>query len=341
MYTEDFIFHDWNVFSGYRHKIQRYLETDLFGKSVNTRHNYCRSGGAVQRAQRHDDDLCVAKTESHTQQTACCWHTVSVAAALLSFLLSLLMTSEPHASYFCWVASGWKWLHVWFAWNRRREGAVGGGLYHSVLGKFTALKQDALTVLETFVVGLGLMHRRQDCASAAPPLLLPCLKIPHGSQCLRSANPSGFTSLLYLNLLHLFSAPLFSLPHPAASHLSHYNTEFTLRLQFQKSIPFFPPPLSFFLGWERWSQVGLQTWVMWLRLTHTARHQPSVWSQQWHKRKNKHTHTLHTESTHRQTDLAVPTIWNPVMQVAIIITLYYVIIIEKLKMNPSGMTSDC
>ena len=135
--------------------------------------------------------------------------------------------------------------------------------------------------------------------------------------------PVSLPSLFCLNLLHLLSAFL----QPAAVFTS------------------VPPLSSCTLGWERWSQVGLQTWVMWLRLTHTPRHQPSVWSQQWHKHKSKHTHThirVYTESTHRQTDLVVPTIWNPVMQVAIIIiTLYDVIIIEKLEMNPSAMRSDC
>ena len=140
--------------------------------------------------------------------------------------------------------------------------------------------------------------------------------------------PSGFTSLPFffcLNLLHLLSALLKTIICSFHIH------------------PLLSSPFA--LGWKRWSQVGLQTWVMWLRLSHTPRHQPSVWSQQWHKRKSKHTHThirVYTESTHRQTDLAVPTIWNPVMQVAIIIiTLYDVIIIEKLEMNPSAMRSDC
>lgn len=52
---------------------------------------------------------------------------------------------------------------------------------------------------------------------------------------------------------------------------------------------FLPLHLFFFLWRQRWSQVGLQTWLMWLRLTHATRHELSAWSQQWHKHKHHNT----------------------------------------------------
>lgn len=45
----------------------------------------------------------------------------------------------------------------------------GEGLYHCDHGKFTALEQHALTVLQ---VSSGLMHQRQDFAASAPHLLV-------------------------------------------------------------------------------------------------------------------------------------------------------------------------
>lgn len=106
-----------------------------------------------------------------------------------------------------------------------------------------------------------------------------------------SANHFSFSSPFFLNLFHLLSAPLFLSPSPRSLPSSLTTTPNLLPVCSFKPIPFSPPPLSFSLWLERWSQVGLQTWVMWLRLTHTSRHQPSVWSQQWHKHKNKHTQT--------------------------------------------------
>lgn len=69
--------------------------------------------------------------------------TVFVAAALLSFLLSLPMTSEPHASYFCWLAPGSMWLHVWFSWNCQ------AGLKQHIRGNIYGINQHALIVHRT------------------------------------------------------------------------------------------------------------------------------------------------------------------------------------------------
>lgn len=159
-------------------------------------------------------------------------------------------------------------------------------------------------------VALGLTYRRQNCAA--------------------SAAFSFWKSQISFRVLGQTVSWLNFCPL-----LESQQHEFSLRESHPPSASPPPPPLSIFKASAHWSQVGLQTWVMWLRLTHALRHQPSVWSQQWHKHYSKHTHTSYTEKTHRQTDLAVPTFWNPVMQTAIIITLCYVIIIEKLKINPS------
>lgn len=163
-------------------------------------------------------------------------------------------------------------------------------------------------------VALGLTYRRQNCAASA------AFSFWKSQICFR---------VLGQTVSWFNCCPL----------LESQQHEFSLRESHPPSASPPPPPLSIFKASAHWSQVGLQTWVMWLRLTHALRHQPSVWSQQWHKHYSKHTHThthhILTEKTHRQTDLAVPTFWNPVMQTAIIITLCYVIIIEKLKINPS------
>lgn len=137
--------------------------------------------------------------------------------------------------------------------------------------------------------------------------------------------------LVYQSFWFHFSPCLQSLTSPLRSPLHSI-------WSFKPTPPFFPPPLSFFLGWDRWSQVGLQTWVMWLRLTHAAKTSAvSVEPAMTQAQEQTHTHTLQ----YIQTDLVVPTIWNPVMQLAIIITLYCLIIIEKLKMKSSVMRSDC
>lgn len=58
--------------------------------------------------------------------------------------------------------------------------------------------------------------RGQDCASARALLPLLLFKIPNGSQYLQSTNPSGFTSVLFLNQSYLLSALLPSLLHPTS-----------------------------------------------------------------------------------------------------------------------------
>lgn len=74
-------------------------------------------------------DLDVVKTKAGclTQQTACCWHTVSVAAALLSFLLSahdLRATCKLFLLSCCWLK-----MTSCLIYLKRCGGSVGGGLY--------------------------------------------------------------------------------------------------------------------------------------------------------------------------------------------------------------------
>ena len=176
--------------------------------------------------------------------------TVFGAAALLSFLLFLPMTSEPHVSYFCWVASGWKWLHVWFAWK---------------------IKQDGAETLSSW----KLCWIKTACFNCSVPLLVWVWCTGCRTECSASAAPSLHISLLKILLVSLHLV------------LNNCITKLTLHLQ----ILIHPWILST-SGRRHWSQVGLQTWLMWLRLTHSPRHQPSVWSQRWHKPKTKHTHYI-------------------------------------------------
>lgn len=99
-------------------------------------------------------EVCIARLVAQTQRWSVTWtllrqrldvsHSRPLAAdtrclwlLLCYHFSSLPMTSEPHASYFCWVAAGWKWLHVWFTWNVV-EGVWGGALLHY----FTVLLTD-------------------------------------------------------------------------------------------------------------------------------------------------------------------------------------------------------
>lgn len=120
-------------------------------------------------------------------------------------------------------------------------------------------------------VALGLTYRRQNCAASAAFSFW--------------KSQIGFR-VLGQTVSWFDCCPL----------LESQQHEFSLRESHPPSASPPPPPLSIFKASAHWSQVGLQTWVMWLRLTHALRHQPSVWSQQWHKHYSKHTHT-HTSYT--------------------------------------------
>lgn len=115
-------------------------------------------------------------------------------------------------------------------------------------------------------VALGLTYRRQNCAASAAFSFW--------------KSQIGFR-VLGQTVSWFNCCPL----------LESQQHEFSLRESHPPSASPPPPPLSIFKASAHWSQVGLQTWVMWLRLTHALRHQPSVWSQQWHKHYSKHTHT--------------------------------------------------
>lgn len=214
----------------------------------------------------------------------------------------------------------------------------GKGLYHSVHGAFTALKQHALT----FLVSWGLMHRRRDCAASAPPLLLlHFLKIQNVSQSNWGfTNPFGFTSLLFSNLLHLLPAsPLLSPLSPQLPNFLHCNSHLEFPIH-----PLLPSTsLLLLLSRMRVLEPGRSADMSNVAKTdsYTETSAVSVEPAMTQAQEHTHTHTRYIVNRHRGRQTWRCRHWNPVMQVAIIITLYYVIIIKKLKMNPSEMRSDC
>lgn len=165
---------------------------------------------------------------------------------------------------------------------------------------------------------LSLMHQRQVCASAAPLLLLPSLKVP---------NPNGITSLNFLNLLRLFLALLSSLIHPASiPSFSLHHCIFSPSVVLNTP-PSFLPPLSFYKmgALEPGKSADMSNVADTDSYTKTSAVsvEPAM-TQAW-----EHTHTAYTELTHRPTDLVVPTIWNFVIS-GHYHRLILLIIIEKL-----------